>query len=158
MTMNISDKGLQLIARFEGCVLKLYNDPVGYCTIGYGHLVHKGRVGTKPALEAPYSNGITQTEAINLLRADAATHVAAMNAALRVPVTQNQFDALVSLSFNIGSFGAAKSSLMKAINAGKVSDSALIRSLFCLWCRAGGQVNTALLGRRNSEATYFLGV
>lgn len=150
MARTISDRGLKLIGKFEGCVLKVYNDVAGHATIGYGHLLHHGRFTPSD----PQS--ITQTQADELLRKDAAIHAEAVNRAVTVQLTQNQFDALVSLSFNIGAGGMTSSSLVRAINAGKSSDAAEIRRLFCLWCKAGGKTNQGLLGRRNSEATVFL--
>ncbi len=154
--MQLSEKGLKLIAAFEGCKLKLYNDPVGYCTIGYGHLVHKGKTGTNSIAEAPYVNGLTQEEALELLRQDAALHVNGVNACVRVPLKQNQFDALVSLCFNIGTGGLKASSLIRYINTGGNNPKEISR-LFGLWCRAGGRVHAGLVGRRRTEANVYNG-
>lgn len=148
--MQLSDHGIKLIARFEGCVLHVYNDVAGHATIGYGHLLHHG------AFTSHDPQQITQEEAEKLLRKDAAVHELAVNRSVRVPITQNQFDACVSLSFNIGSDGFAGSSLVKSINAGRSGDAVEMRRCFGLWNRAGGVPNSGLIGRRNSEATVFL--
>lgn len=155
--MDISDKGLHLIGKFEGCVLHVYNDavrtpeyPKGHATIGYGHLLHKG------AFTPEDPQTITQEEAERILREDAARFVKCVNDHVRVPLTQNQFDACVSLAFNIGEGdevagkGFAGSSLVKYLNSGG-KDPAEIRRLFCLW-----QNPKILLPRRNAEATLFL--
>jgi GH24 family phage-related lysozyme (muramidase) len=152
---DVSQAGLKLIGRYEGLVLKLYNDAAGFATIGYGHLVHRGRVGTNASAEAPYVNGLTEAAALALLQQDAAIHVAAVKGAVRVPLTQNQFDALVSLSFNIGAGGMRSSTLVKLINQGNAKDTQ-IRNAFCMWNKAAGKVNQGLLQRRNSEATVYL--
>lgn len=151
-SMTLSPYGLALIKRFEGCVLHVYNDsvrtpqyPHGHATIGYGHLLHKG------AFTPQDLQRITQQEADDLLQKDLASFVAAVNKAVHVPLTQNQFDALVSLSFNIGTAGMTTSSLVKVINAGHSNDAAEIRRCFCLWCHPA-----ELLPRRISEATVFL--
>lgn len=156
--MKLSANGIKLIARFEGCVLKVYNDVANNATIGYGHLLHHGPfLATDPQT-------ITQAEADELLIKDAAIHEAAVNKAVKVPLTQNQFDALVSLSFNIGTGGLSTSSLVKAINAGKSNDAEEMRKLFGLWNKKTvtikGKptkvVDKGLDGRRKSEATVFL--
>lgn len=103
--VNVSDQGLRFIADCEGAVKRgdrhvLYNDPVGHCTIGYGHLVHLGNCnGSEPE---EFKRGLTEDEAIALKRQDARRFVGAINRLVTVPLTQNQFDALVSLVFNIG--------------------------------------------------------
>lgn len=178
--MKLSPQGLKLISLFEGCVLHVYNDkaksaayPKGHATIGYGHLLHKGEYTKKDP------QVITQQQAEDLLREDAAKHEHAVNFCVKVPLTQNQFDALVSLSFNVGTGllekppgkftatkeGFAGSSLVKAINAGICAGSvtkigatnvAEIRRLFGLWNKSGGKVDKGLVGRRNSEAIVFL--
>jgi len=155
--MQLSEKGLRLIAAFEGCKLRMYNDPVGYCTIGYGHLIHKGKVGTAPKAEAPYAAGLTQEQAIELLRKDAAVQEAAVNSCIRVPLKQNQFDALVSLCFNIGTGGLKASSLIRYINSGGNNPNEITK-LFGLWNRAGGAVHPGLVGRRKTEALVYNGV
>lgn len=155
MAQRISDEGLKKIAAWEGLRLHLYNDPVGYATIGYGHLVHRGRVGTNPKAEAPFADGLTASGALDLLRADVLSFEASVSAGVKRELPQHQFDALVCLAFNIGAAGFARSSLCRYIRSGG-TDSGEIRTLWCLWCRAGGSVNTGLLSRRNDECAAYL--
>jgi len=88
--MKTSNKGIELIKKHEGLKLKAYLDPVGIWTIGYGHTggVRSGDV-------------ITEAQAIDLLRADLATAERAVDSA-GLKINQNQFDALVSFTFNVG--------------------------------------------------------
>lgn len=157
--MKISDRGLKMIAAFEGCVLHLYNDPVGLCTIGYGHLVHRGRVGTNAAAEAPFKAGLTPEAALDLLRSDVARFERCVSRVLRYTPSINEFDALVSLAFNIGESAFALSSLARELNEarGRVEPER-IKWLFGLWRKAGGRTNKGLVGRRASEAAHYLSV
>lgn len=145
----LSAHGLKLIERFEGCKLHVYNDVAGYATIGYGHLLHKS------PFTAADKQTITQEEADELLLHDVQIHVDAVNERVIVPITQNQFDALVSLSFNIGTHGMGGSSLVKAINAGRANHSAEMVALFAMWDKARGVENKGLLARRHTEASVF---
>lgn len=146
---DVSAAGLQFIGRFEGLRLQRYNDTAGHCTIGYGHLVHRG-----PCTDADYPNGITQEEALRLLRTDAANAVAAVGRQITVPLTQTQFDAVVSFIFNVGVGAFSRSTLRSRINQG--ANSALIRAAFLMWNRAGGRVLAGLTRRRNAEADLFI--
>lgn len=147
--MALSDAGLAFLTRHEGLRTHLYNDSRGHATIGYGHLVHAGAVGTNPRAEAPFRGGLAQPMAAALLRRD----VRACEAAIRVGVTRNltqaQFDALVSFTFNVGVAGFQGSTLRRAINAG--ADPADIRAAFMMWTK-----NPELRGRRADEANLFL--
>ena len=69
--MRVSDSGLRFIADHEGTVLRLYNDPAGHCTIGVGHLVHLGHCDGRGS-EQPFLQGITEAQALQLLREDVA--------------------------------------------------------------------------------------
>lgn len=103
--MDISNNGINLIKQFEGCNLHAYKCPSGVWTVGYGHTtgVNAGSV-------------ISSFEAERLLRQDLKRFVEVANSLIKVPVNQNQFDALISLMFNIG-VGAFKSStLLKLLN------------------------------------------
>lgn len=142
--MQISDKGLALIREFEGCVLHVYNDTAGKPTIGIGHLIRPGE---------DFSGGITEAQAIDLLRKDVSLAVLAVNAYVKVPINQNQFDALCSFTYNLGAGSLRGSTLLALLNAGKMDDAA---NEFPKWARAGGQVSSGLLRRRQAERSLFL--
>src|SRR5579862_3661302 len=97
---EVSDAGLRFIGRFEGFRPKLYDDPAGNCTIGFGHLVHLGPTdGSEPdELRA----GISRERGLELLRADAGAAARAVRSSVRVPLSRCQFEALVSFAYNVG--------------------------------------------------------
>jgi GH24 family phage-related lysozyme (muramidase) len=150
----ISQAGVNFIAREERFVGRLYNDAAFHATIGYGHLVHYGRVGTNAAAEAPYVNGITQAQATQLLHQDLATYVNAVNRAVRVPLTQTQFDALVSFAYNIGVGGMQGSQVVRLVNAGGCTP-VQIQQAFGLWVHGNGVLIPGLVNRRNHETNLF---
>lgn len=162
----ISQKGLEFIANEEGFVERIYLDQVGKKTIGYGHLVAPGSL---------WPNGITKWQALQLLRSDAAAAEAAVNAAVLVPLTQNQFDALVSLVFNLGPnqvMNPKTSTLLRLLNAGEYgseptydSPAKPLKKLdvkpgaagqFAVWRMGAGAPLPVLVGRRAREARVFL--
>lgn len=104
---TISEEGEKLIKSFEGCRLKAYRCPAGKLTIGYGHTnnVYADDV-------------ITQDEADKLFKQDVIIHENNVNKLVKVPLTQNQFNALVSLEYNIGYGNFASSTILKLLNAG----------------------------------------
>lgn len=136
---DLSDRGLKLIASFEGCRLTAYKDAVGVWTIGYGHT---GDV--KPGQK------ITQARAEELLRSDAGRFVKAVNEKVKVALNQNQFDALVSLSYNLGANGWSE--LLAKLNRG---DYAGAQKMFGEYVHAGGKVLKGLVRRRAEEAELF---
>lgn len=143
MTMALSQAGLALIKSFEGCCLKAYLDSIGIPTIGYGHIdgVKLGDV-------------ITQEQADQFLQDDVESKVKDVNKALAVEVTQAQFDALVSFTFNLGTKKLKKSTLLRRINKGEADDCA---DEFLRWDRAGGGVVAGLTRRRKAEREMFVG-
>ncbi len=146
----LSEKGAAFIAQFEGFRPKLYNDPVGHCTIGCGHLVHLGPInGTEPA---KFKKGITKAQALQLLRQDAKAAAAAVKASVKVPLTQQQFDALVSFTFNEGVGAFEGSTLLKKLNA-KQYDA--VPNELAKWNNASGKVFEGLVRRREAEALLF---
>jgi GH24 family phage-related lysozyme (muramidase) len=141
---RLSDRGVEFIARFEGFRGALYNDPAGHCTIGYGHLVHRGRCnGGEPA---EFRAGISRQRAAQLLRQDAAVAVAA------VPLAPWQFDALVSFTFNVGAGAFRRSTLLERLNAGAYE---AVSEQLRRWVTAGGRILPGLVARRNAEAKLF---
>lgn len=141
-TGRINRAGLDLIKSFEGLRLNAYQDAVGVWTIGYGH--------TRTA--AP-GQRITLGQATALLRDDVATFERAVTRAVRVPITENQFAALVSFAYNVGSGALNSSTLLRRLNAGDVSGAA---DEFLRWNRAGGRVLAGLTRRRVAERALFL--
>ncbi|WP_047238153.1 lysozyme [Chromobacterium subtsugae] len=140
--MKISHRGLALIKQFEGIRLSAYQDVVGIWTIGYGHTgadVASGRV-------------ITQERADQLLQQDLARFEAGVAKLVSVPLSQSQFDAMVSFSYNLGLGNLQGSRLLRLLNAGDYAGAA---GQFPRWNRAGGQVLPGLTRRRLAEQALF---
>lgn len=152
MQRRTSETGVKFIAQHEGFRAQLYNDAAGHATVGYGHLVHKGEVGTDLASEAPFSNGISEAEAAELLRSDLEIAEEAVNRLVRASIRQAQFDALVSFVFNVGVGAFSRATLLSKLNAG-----------FCCavpyelrrWTLAGKRRLAGLVVRREDEARMF---
>lgn len=140
--MRLSGAGLDALKRREGFSAVPYWDHKGY-SIGYGHLM-----GVFDRRQS-----ITLAEAEALLIQDVAWAEDAVNQAVQVPLSQAQFDALVSLAFNIGEGAFKRSTLVRRINAG---DAGAV-SEFARWNRASGQVNAGLVARRADESAQFNG-
>lgn len=139
--MQISKAGLDLIKQFEGLYLKAYRCPAGVPTIGYGHTagVAMGQV-------------ITQQQADDYLRRDVRQFERAVERQVSVPLTQGQFDALVSFAFNLGEGALAQSTLLRLLNAGDYAGAA---AQFDRWNKAGGRVLPGLVRRRAAERALF---
>ena len=141
--MKISRKGIKLIQDFEGLALKAYKDPIGIWTWGYGSTgphVTPNKVGTKE-------------EAEQLLKKDLERFEKGVSDLVKVPLNQNQFDSLVSFSFNLGLSSLKSSTLLKKLNA---SDYIGASKEFERWNRAGGKVLNGLTRRRLAERDLFL--
>ena len=141
--MEISQKGIDLIKRFEGCRLTSYKCPAGILTVGYGHTgsdVHAGMT-------------ITQNEADNLLKMDLIVHVNNVNKLVKVPLNQNQFDALVSFEYNVGYGALANSTLLRLLNSGDYKGAG---GQFGRWVYAGGKILQGLVNRRKAETLLFI--
>jgi GH24 family phage-related lysozyme (muramidase) len=144
--MNISDKGLKFIMNYEGCRLTAYK-PVAaekYWTIGWGHYGPDIKEGQK----------ITQAQADQMFRNDIQGYVAGVLKLVKVPINQNQLDALCSFAYNCGVGALQKSTMLKYINAGDFQSAA---NEFPRYCHgAGGIMLQGLLNRRNKEREVFL--
>ena len=143
MNFTYSKNGLALTKQFEGCKLTAYQDSVGVWTIGYGH------TGTF----AVQGKTITQAFADQLLLADIAKFEAGVLKLVRAVINQNQFDALVDFSFNLGLGNLGSSTLLKKLNAGDIKGAA---EEFLRWDKAGGKVLAGLTRRRKAERDLFL--
>lgn len=143
--MRISNKGRGFIKEFEDLRLAAYPDPgTGGkpWTIGWGH--------TKGVKQG---DRITQEQAEQFLSDDLALFELTVNSAIKRPMTQNQFDAMVSLAFNIGGSAFAGSTLVKKFNAGDAKGAA---DEFSKWKNSGGKVMPGLVKRRAAEREMFL--
>lgn len=140
--MKTSGAGISLIQHFEGVRLRAYKCSAGVWTIGYGHTagVKEGR-------------SIDSDTADRLLRGDVAMVEKQVEAVLRRPITQSQFDALVSFTFNLGIGALQKSTLLKKVNEG---DFATASDEFLKWNKADGKALEGLTRRRYAERKLFM--
>ena len=146
---KISKDGLELIKSFEGLSLKPYLDAVGIPTIGYGNTYYENNQKVKMT-----DPSITKERAEELLENIANQDFASfVNRYVNVELNQNQFDALVSFTYNLGPVNFRNSTLLKKINL-KDFDGA--SNEFPKWTRAGGKVLRGLVTRRNKERDLFL--
>ncbi|ENR4992181.1 lysozyme [Enterobacter roggenkampii] len=145
--MQTSDKGIALIKKFEGCKLTAYQDSVGVCTIGYGW--------TQPVDGKPIRVGMTikQETAERLLKTGLVSYESDVSRLVKVGLTQGQFDALVSFTYNLGARALSTSTLLRKLNAGDYAGAA---DEFLLWNKAGGKVLNGLTRRREAERALFL--
>lgn len=141
--MNISQRGIELIKKFEGIRYVAYDDGVGVWTIGVGH--------TKGVVKG---DKIDDRQVDEYLREDLESAEYAVNSLAKVDLEQHQFDALVSLVFNIGSGAFSKSTLLKMLNKGQYQVAA---DQFPRWNMGGGKVMAGLVKRRSAERMLFLG-
>lgn len=141
MTMTYSEDGLHLTEQFEGCKLDAYQDSVGVATIGYGH-----------TRNVTMGMTCTQEQAEQWLQEDIQSAADAVNRLVTVELTQQEFDALVDFTFNLGAGNLQSSTLLRLLNSGDYTGAA---GEFDKWDRAGGQVLAGLLRRRQAEADMF---
>jgi GH24 family phage-related lysozyme (muramidase) len=145
---RMSDKGIDFIARHEGFVGRLYNDPVGHCTVGFGHLVHLGNCDGRPS-ETPFLQGMTYQQGQDLLRRDVARFEDSVRRLIKVPLNQNQFDALVSFTFNLGE-GRLKE-IAPGINAGQFADVPAVMLRYSYARKNGTLIKLQALERRRKQ-------
>lgn len=145
--MQTSEKGIALIKQFEGCKLTAYQDSVGIWTIGYGW--------TQPVDGKPIRAGMTikQETAERLLKTGLVSYESDVSRLVKVGVTQEQFDALVSFTYNLGARSLSTSTLLRKLNAGDYAGAA---DEFLRWNKAGGKVLNGLTRRREAERALFL--
>ncbi|HCM9566846.1 lysozyme [Enterobacter bugandensis] len=145
--MQTSEKGIALIKEFEGCKLTAYQDSVGVWTIGYGW--------TQPVDGKLIRAGMTikQETAERLLKAGLVSYESDVSRLVKVVLTQGQFDALVSFTYNLGARSLSTSTLLRKLNAGDYAGAA---DEFPRWNKAGGKVLNGLTRRREAERALFL--
>ena len=141
MTRKVNDETIDLITWFEGLRLKAYRCPAGIPTIGYGHTKNV-KMGTI----------ITKKQALDLLREDLTTFEDAVGRLVKVPLTDNQFGALVAFTFNVGEGAFSRSTLLRLLNQKKYD---LVPEQLMKWNRAGGRVLLGLTRRRRAEADLW---
>ena len=149
MIMKISQKGLELIKTFEGWSPDPYLDPVGIPTIGYGftyYLPSRQKVTMK-------DKPLTLVRGDEMLRQVLVTYENDVNRLVKAKLNQNQFDALVSFTYNLGGANLAKSTLLKKVNDNPFDPT--IRTEFAKWRLAGGKVFKGLERRRKAEADLY---
>lgn len=139
--MKTSKNGIELIKKYEGCRLTAYKCPSNVWTIGYGHTK-----GVKKGMK------ITKAQAESYLKSDLITYEDTVNKYVKVSINQNQFDALVSFSFNCGMGALKTSALLKKLNKKDYSGAA---NEFLRWNKSNGKVLNGLTKRRKAERNLF---
>ena len=147
MTLKTSPQGLAIIKKFEGFRAKPYRCPAGVATIGYGSTYYADGRPVKMT-DAP----ITEAQAQELLQATLAKYEDCVNGAVKMPINQNQFDALVSFTYNVGCSAFRNSTLLRLLNQGYAPQAA---EQFARWNRGGGKVLPGLVARRAAERALF---
>ena len=139
--MKLGERGTEILKYFEGCKLTAYQDSVGVWTIGYGHTkgVYNGMT-------------ITQEETEQMLLTELEEYEGYIENMVTVPLTQNQFDALVVWIYNLGPTNFKNSTLLKELNAGNYNAAG---QEITRWNKAGGKVLAGLVKRREAEAELF---
>jgi lysozyme len=141
--MNISQEGISLIKKFEGCELEAYKCAAGVWTIGYGH--------TKDVKEG---DSILKEDAESMLMHELQEYCNDVDIAVKVDLKQNEFDALVSWTYNLGLTNLNSSTMLRVLNEGKHDE---VPAQMKRWNKASGQVKQGLVRRREAEALMFEG-
>ena len=141
--MKTSKEGVSLLKKFEGCKLEAYLDAVDVPTIAYGR--------TK---EVQMGDTCTQQQAEDWLEEELVEYEGYVEKAVTVPLEQNQFDALVSWTYNLGPSNLNKSTALKLLN---MSEYDGVPAQLKRWNKAGGKVLDGLVRRREAEALLFKG-
>jgi len=145
--MELSQKGKALIMQFEGCKLLAYQDSVGIWTIGFGNIYYENNVAVKKG------DIITHNRAIELFNLIVKRFEVDVDSLVTSNVNQNQFDAMVSLAYNIGIGNFKSSSLLKMVN--KSPNDTAIYLQFLRWNKAKGKVIEGLTRRRMAESNLY---
>lgn len=156
--MKMSANGLNLLEQWEGFETKVYKDSAGLPTIGVGHLLTKseltsGKIVIK-GVTVKYADGLTNQQVTDLLAQDVAPVGQVVTKAVTVPLTQNQFDALVSFAFNVGNAAFTGSTLLKVLNQKEYKE---VPTQLLRWTRSGGKIVQGLVNRRENEIKLWNG-
>ena len=141
--MQISEEGLSLIKKYEGCELKAYRCPANVLTIGYGHIK-----------DVKEGDQITKEEANYMLQEEIIEYEGYVNDMVDVELNQSQYDSLCAWVYNLGPTNFQSSTLLKVLNEGKYNE---IPQQIKRWNKAGGEVLDGLIRRREAEALLFEG-
>lgn len=143
----MTERGIELIKRFEGYSPTVYLCPAGYPTIGYGHVV-------SPEEREIFKNGITREQADDLLRRDLLRFEIGVKSLLKdVKLHGYAIDALVSFTYNVGLSAFRASTLRRKALRGELIDAA---DEFLKWIYAGGRILQGLVRRRQAERELYL--
>lgn len=140
---HVTADGLALIKRFEGFSPTPYLCPAGYWTVGYGHVIKS---------QFAYPDPITEDHASQILASDVQVAEKAVQRLVTIPLTDGQFDALVSFTFNLGAGALQRSTLRKKVNREEHDD---VPAEFLKWVNAGGRKLVGLVRRRQAEAERY---
>lgn len=170
--MRMSRYGVEKLAEWEGSIKRnglhrpyddatgkevSYGDSVeGYLTIGYGHLLDRSELRSEVVLvggvEYNYWDGLTEEVARELFDEDLDWAENAVNRHTRVQLNQNQFESLVSFTFNVGGSAFRTSTLLKLLNKGQYNE---VPGQLSRWIRSGGVIMQGLINRRNHEIEHW---
>ncbi|SQD76522.1 glycoside hydrolase family protein [Moritella yayanosii] len=157
ISMFFGQKGINLLKSIEELATSPYDDQTGKditvwiegATIGYGHLIAKSDW-------SKYKDGLTETEALSLFKGDLSPFVNTIKNKVKVSVTQNEFDAMVILAFNIGQTGFSSSSVLKMVNDPLTTTSyTTLEKAWKAWDKSQGKVSRGLTNRRQAEWNIY---
>ena len=139
--MKISEDGLELIKKFEGCETTAYQDSVGVWTIGFGHTkgVEEGQTCSIEDAESMLADEMDEYEGY-------------INNMVKVDLQQHEFDALVAWVYNLGPTNLGESTMLKVLNGGQFDR---VPDEINRWTRAGGEILEGLVRRRQAESLMF---
>jgi lysozyme len=146
--MKLNNAGYQLICEFEGLRLKPYLCSAKIPTIGYGNTYYPNGKGVT-LLDEP----ITKEYAFEIFKVIADKFAKRVSEMAKKPLTQNQFNALVSFAYNVGTGAFSTSTLLKKVNANP--NDLTIRNEFARWIRANGKIVNGLVNRRKKESDVY---
>jgi lysozyme len=152
----ISSAGLEFLKLCESVKLLPYLDTAGKLTIGVGHLLTQSEIRYGSIIiqgvSVDFHRGLSPQQVSDLLRQDLVRFERAVNKLVQVPLTQNQYDALVSFSFNVGVHNFKNSTLLKVLNQG---DYTAVPDQLRKWRKSGGVVTRGLVNRREAEVKLW---
>ena len=154
--MQVGQSGKKLFQEWEGLELNEYLDSGGAPTIGVGHLMTRSeRMSGKIIINGKgvvYRKGLSVQQCWDLLDQDLDSAEASVNSMVKVPLNQNQFDALVSFVFNVGNNAFRDSTLLKVLNAGHFDQ---VPTQLRRWIRDNGKIVKGLINRREKEISLW---